>query len=338
MAKKQSATSSSPLSGMRYDRFCGDLDLDDPKRLPLDDQIVALGREFAGKTPKVRKLLRKSLTEDDLVTLMCFGERAAALALRTGESHWLFDGLLTCAMIDTPRIDPRDVSGTPGLICATCYELGIDPRNVLTEVANLAELGMSQLLLAFADRPTNSWKMSAWLHAVVQTPKGLSLIKRYTDPYHPTVPLDLAAVRIANLLRADHYAAAPTIADTPPDGWLSKVDDQASAIAPRRIIAGATIRADLRPGMVEDNSWNGIHAFVVETADEVSANTLLRLARAKQLQADDDPMMSAQVRQLFCLFVARNFIVGYTAFETNDTLQRFSPGLLQILNECVGLL
>jgi hypothetical protein len=69
--------------------------------------------------------------------------------------------------------------------------------------------------------------------------------------------------------------------------------------------------------------------FIVETANAGDAQTLLRLSQVTE--GRDHCMVGVAAGSLFSLVVARSIFEGVEAFETQDALARFEPGLARIL-------
>ncbi len=325
----------SPLGAEdRYDQWRGDLDLYDPVRLPLDDRIRLLCREFASVGEKARSAIRRSLTLNDFYTLLTFAQRSAVFALRTRDPRWLVDGLTAIAIVEIARIDYRDAPGPAGLIYAIFHRIGVAAYPAFEQAAALAEPDIAELLQSFRDRPPNHRTLKACCFEAVDSPGGPGLIQRSGCLYKPTMRLDKLILQIAEVLRNDQYSPSVEIGTTLPDVWLSKIDDRALASALSSVVAGATAHGTLRPEVSPEHLNLGIIAFAVETANEAAAATLLRIARLKQTQNNDFKMLAAQDRRLFCLLIARNWMVGGEDFETAESIMRFQPGLEKLLQDC----
>jgi hypothetical protein len=74
--------------------------------------------------------------------------------------------------------------------------------------------------------------------------------------------------------------------------------------------------------------------FLVEVADESAAKALLELSKKKN--PTDYCMLGLAERNLFCLVVSRSSFAGKYAFETSESLARFSNGIAGILRRHAG--
>src|SRR5512140_1054736 len=59
-----------------------DLELSDPPKCPLDDELSALCHRFARSSPADRSQLRESASMNDFYTLLSFSRRSAVFAMR----------------------------------------------------------------------------------------------------------------------------------------------------------------------------------------------------------------------------------------------------------------
>jgi hypothetical protein len=92
---------------------------------------------------------------------------------------------------------------------------------------------------------------------------------------------------------------------------------------------GAIARGQLRPGTHATYEDQNLWAFVVEAADENSAEWLLQASRESRPR--DFCLASAAAGSLFCLVVARAVREAVVAYETASSLGRFVPGIDTLL-------
>jgi hypothetical protein len=271
---------------------------------------------------------------DDFYSLFTFAHRAAVFAWRGRDLQLLEDGLTAVSMLELARVDWRDALGPPFVIYAIFHQLELDPTTAFENAASLAEAPVSELLLSFGNRPAEHKTLEAAGYARVDTPRGPGLIRRSVSPYNPTVPLDQLILQLCQLLRDNEYSASAEIATDLSDVWLSKVDDRTLAASLRNVVAVATAHATSLPAVCRYYASQGIMAFLVETADLGTAQKLFELACQKERMPNDFVLLPVQSGRLFCLFVARNFVVGGKSIETNETILRFRPSIESVLQAC----
>ncbi len=139
------------------------------------------------------------------------------------------------------------------------------------------------------------------------------------------------AIEIADLLALDKYL--PTIvqiATEIPSVWLKTADSAALDRAMQSIRAGASVSGRLRPEESPNHDQQFFIVFISELTTESGAESLLEIARRKKPL--DYCMMPLAEGRLFCLIVARSFVLGVEAFETQQTLTRFVQPIVAILH------
>jgi len=321
----------SPMPAGRYEFSPDELDLINPRPQALDAAIGELCRRYAQGTAADRARMRNSISMEEFYTLLNFARRASVFALRERKPERLAEGLTAVAMVEQERVDFRDMLWALSLLHHAARRIGADPAKPFRDAARLAEPETSKLILGFLARPEREKDLRAsWGYDEVETEGGPGLIRRDYKPYNPIHDLKRLAVEIARLVAADKYtSASPSVAADLPPVWLEGVDDAALRRALGAVRAGANVAAHLKPGLHPDADSQQFTVFVVETADEAGARTLLDLSKRKR-GAGVATLGLAEGR-LFCLVVARSFTVGVESFETTESLSRFSRGLAELL-------
>jgi hypothetical protein len=320
--------------GETYDRK-RDFDLHAAEKLPLDDRIVAMSREYALLSPDEQSRFRKGLLDADVQTLMDFAVRAAALALRTGNPQWLIDGINAVSLLDYPRVDWREKDWNARILFAVSHQMRIDPIPSFVAAAANAKGGMSEVLLSFENRDPRQRKVSAWPYQLIELSDGIALVEKSTMSYRPTMPFDRMLGQIDQLLRDNRYATHIKVG-TPcafERNWLSRIDDAAVEKAIESVVASATCSATPSPD-ANVNLYHRLRISLLETGSETDAKALASIARKKEVCEEKDALMAAvQFRQLFCLISVTNASLGGSFREDDATIQRFVVGIEQILRE-----
>lgn len=139
-------------------------------------------------------------------------------------------------------------------------------------------------------------------------------------------------MRLACVVSSDRYLAdSVKVASILPHVWLRSIDDQALQTSLQSVVAGASVSGKLRPGESPDGEAQHLVMFLVETEQESAAQCLLELAQAKARVADGVARLGVRHGRLFCLTIARSFIVGHKPVETRQSITRFEPGVAQAL-------
>jgi len=211
------------LPGQHYDRWLGDLDLSNPVKRPLDDELSSLCRRYAASDPSGRSRIRGSAGMDDFYTLISFSQRSAVFAMRDRGTEHIVDGLTAMAMIEQDRIDCRDALGTLSLLHHAARAIRLNTVELFGKAAALAEKKMSELILGFLKRSEDGRDIKkSWGYTVVETKAGPGFLGWGIESYQPTYPLDQIGLALAQIMRLDKYEpTSVTLATDLPALWLS---------------------------------------------------------------------------------------------------------------------
>jgi hypothetical protein len=138
----------SPMPPGKYEFSGEELGLVNPKPNALDSAITELCRRYAQSDAATRERMRRSIDADDLYTLQTFADRAAVFALRERSAARLADGLTAIALIETERVDFRDLYTSVGLLHYTAVRIRADHRKLFGGAAALAEPRTAEIIRA----------------------------------------------------------------------------------------------------------------------------------------------------------------------------------------------
>ena len=326
----------SPMPPGRYEFDGEELGLVNPKPNALDAALTELCRRYARSDAATRARMRRSINADELYTLWDFARRAAVFGLRERSAQKLVDGLTAIALIESERVDFRDLYTAAGLLEHSAVRIGADRQKLFRDAAALAEPRTAEIILAGLDQPAEDADSRPAGHVEVVTEGGVGFVGWfYPKKYEPTYDLKRAAVDVARLVAADgkYRPVTPWVGSDFPEHLLKTGDDAALERALAAVRAAASVGAFLAPGIRPENEFQQLHVYLVETADEPSARALLDIARAKK--PSDSHMLALREGRLFCLLVADAMTHGAEEFETPESLRRFSSGLAEILRRHV---
>jgi hypothetical protein len=320
----------SPMPALQYED--DELGLHRPRQTSLDSELAGLTRKFAKADEHTRAAMRSSISVDEFGTLMAFSRRSAVFALRERSLDQVTDGLTALAMIEAERVDGRDILDALSLLNHAAERLGADANRHLRGAGRLAEPAVVELIDGFIGQWRGKPLRSLSGYEEVEIDGQAGFVRWGCRVYHPTRDLTTAAIEIADLIAKDNYVIdSVEIATEFPSVWLQPKDNDALGQVMKAVRACARVSAHLRPGE-HLNSFMQMQMFVVflvETADESAARTLLRIAQQKK--PADRAMLAVAEKDLFWLVVAGPCAVGAESFETTDKLRRFSDGLTGIL-------
>jgi hypothetical protein len=327
----------SPLPDTEYDFWRGDLSLIRPSANRLDDDIRRVCNQYALSGADQRSKIRHSISMEQFYTLITFAKRSAVFGLREANADFVADGLTAIAMIEQERVDFRDVLMCLALLYHAANNAGGNADKMFRSAAEIAEPEVAGFSVDFTKQtPEYRDLRESWGYDEVQTNDGVGFIGWGFADYNPSIDLKSTIIDISELVASDSYQPSQIeVAAELPDVWLGGQDSPARKHAFSGIRAGATVSASLHPGKHADHDSQQFTVFLVETANESHAQSLYEIAEANKSATH---CKLALVRsQLFCLVVARSFVDGVDAYETNESLRRFSDGLAAILERHRGI-
>jgi len=235
-------------------------------------------------------------------------------------------------MADPNRIDFRDALMTLSLLNHAAHVIGANVDDLFGTAGSLAEPRMPELILGFLKRTEDQRDIrKSWGYTVIETKAGPGFARWGAKSYQPSFRLDKTALALAELFKRDKYQPSSlTLASEFPAIWLSSVDDTVLKCALTAIRGAITISADLCPQHAPDFQHQVLTIFLVETDEEPAAESLFTLSQ--EARPKDCAMLAVQDGRLFCLVIGRCFLAGKPSYETQASLQRFSPGIAAVLN------
>lgn len=320
----------SPMPAGSYDLWRGELNLANPRRVVLDDELADLCRRLEEADADERGAARSAISLDELYTLLAFSRRSAVFALRDRLVEHVRDGLVAIALIEAERVDYRDILVALSLLYHAAIRIGADASQHFKDAAALSEPDVAELINDFAARTAEHRDLrDAWGHVEIATDDGPGLVRWGFRRYEPTCDLVAIALDIAAVLESDAYQPDdPELATELPAVWLTHASDPALAEALDAVRAAATIHGRLRPAASPAYASQQLTIFLVEARDASWAQRLLAISRTP---SDNHALFGIGEGMLFCCTVARSFVQGVEAFETRDSLARFGPGIQSVL-------
>jgi len=335
--KETAGGDSSPLPDTEYKFWRGDLSLIHPTPNDLDGKIREVCRQYALSNADERSKIRHSIRMDQFYTLMNFAKRSAVFDLNEPNANLVADGLTALAMIEQERVDVRDIVMCLGLLHHAANKAGRNADELFRTAAKMAEPKVAGLLVDFTEQtPEYRSLRESWGYDEVQTNDGIGFIGWGFDDYNPSIDLKPTIIDISQLIASDNYQPSQIeVATELPDVWLGGQDSPASKRAFSGIQGGATVSASLHPEKHAEHYSQQFTVFLVETANESDAQTLYEVAAANK--STNHCRLALARSRLFCLVVARSFVDGVDAYETNESLMRFCNGLAAILERHTGI-
>lgn len=328
--KLKGGTGKSPMPAGEYDRWRGETSLINPTKNSLDSELISLCQRFATSDSQSRAAMRTAISLEEFYTLVNFSNRAAVFAMREQNVDWIKNGLRAIAMIEAERTDPRDILLSIPLLYHSSNRIGANANQHFREAAELSEPNVKELLVGFIGRSNEEKDIRAsWGYDEVETSGGVGFIGWGFDEYHPTNDLKKIVIDLGEVIAKDKYQPSLQVASNLPAVWLESRENPALESVLKKVRAGASINADLRPHEHPSHSSQMLMVFLVEMEDSRAAQELLEMSRRKRPK--DYSMLGVSEGKLFCLLIGNSFEQGVASVETPERLQRFVGPVTEVL-------
>jgi hypothetical protein len=315
----------SPFRGKAYQRSRSAQGVFDPAPDPLDTEIRALLERFRNADSKER--ISDSLSMDDFYTMLEFARRAAVLGMRGRDASLVRDGLTAIAMIDQARIDYRDALVALSYLYHAASRIGVDGDAMMLDTAGQGGPGAPLIRQFAAGKAQHKDLKSSWMKDEVQTSHGVALIGWEGERYEPTRDFKPLLLKLAGFFAADKYDPKASVASAFPEVWFG---GRAAAHRLKSLRAAGSVSAYM---WTDGSSHSPYHLvlWVGETKDQREAVAIAELARSVPNRTH--AVLAECSGNIVCVVVARSFVSGTPNIETDETLKRFSPQILDALHE-----
>ena len=322
-------TGPSPLLGKAYDVERGDYDLSRVVQLPLDVDIEGLTKRFQSLDLEEKRSLMQSLSLEDNYTLISFAKRMAVRCLNQSSPELCGLGLMSLAMIDEARVDPRDVSWAAGLLN---YVIGRWPDRALIlfqRASAAATVGM-QKLFETARQST----LEDWGYREIKTDSGVGLVESGWAPYAPTLDLANLAALVGDHVIADRYVATVKVATELPSVWFEPNKREKAEKTLQRALGVASLHGVLRRSVSERPN----QMFVIWIAEMPASSDCAHLVSYVGPTADRNGRFAVAVTtgRLLALLVAGSFKQGTEPYESASTLSSLAERVRVFLCDALG--
>lgn len=308
----------SPMPSLRYDEERGDFNLVSVSPLPIDEKLRTLASDFRQCKPARREKVRRSMSMEELYTLLQFAKRSAVMALNDSSPEPCENGLLALAMIDETRIDQRDAEWTAALLNYAISATTEGHSEILHSAIGISTPGMGKILR----RSRGSADLSEWGYAEVRTDSGLGLIESEWFPYAPSLKLGEIALSVADWLNEGRYVARPKIAVEVPDVWFGK-DFRAAAQSILGSARGAvSVSGTLRRSYSRDFAAQMLVHWLVELPSRDASAQLVKFL-GSGLHISGRFAVGYSVGSLFGLLVAGSAVDGVEPYESLESLTNY---------------
>jgi hypothetical protein len=328
----------SPMKNIKYDFWKGDLDLISPNVTAVDQDISGFLATFAAGSDSTQGDIRSRIKMEEFYQLLTFGRRMAVFSLRSGDMEQLKTGLIAIGVIDSKRVDYRDVLIGLALLYHSAQRNGLNAERLFKDAASLATPDTARLIDGFLSGPPEKRDVRrSWGYEEVGTGAAIGFIGWGLQPYQPTYDLKNIAIDVAKLVAADrYYPGTLQVATNLPAAWFgvqTAAQQECLDAALRSITGAATVHGKLRAEHHLRSDVQSLIVFIVECLDVDHCAVLQSLSNLGSPRCSS---LGASNGRLFFLVVARSFMAGIESYETPQMLDRFREPLTALLNRAHG--
>lgn len=323
----------SPLPAYDYRRWKDEQSLINPVENELDGSIIQLCSEFTIADEAKRNEIRKSLSRDDIYTLIEFAKRATVFAIRKNEAVYLQHGFTAVAMIEKERCDFRDVWWALSFLDYGLKRLNIDRQNIYEKTQPLAAAQTAALIKSFSEQALNNNSLKGpWGCAEVETPYGTGFVSTYGRKYNPQKNLLKMLFEIDDYITNDTYRTGSiTIGTEIAVIWFGADKDKNIEELNKKNNGCASLNSTLKEGLDSNSSYQRLDVWLSEFNDLNTLDILVGISN------NDEPSGFSRLcfaeGDVLCMVIQRAIMQGVNEYETNESLKRFEDDFRKIITE-----
>ena len=322
----------SPLAEITYNLPPDELGLLHFRLTRPDTQLDQFAERFASATPDQRARLRHISTIDDFYTLLHYARRTVVRALRSQDVQVASRGLNALAVIDSERIDGRDLIWQAGLLAYAIRRLDGPVTELFEAAAALADGQTRQTIREVGERKPS--RLLTWGFREVQTADGIGLSEDDGARYQARADLVALAERIAAQIAADGswQLSEPVVGSRLQPVWLRAgryPEPEPELDQARNDITGCVL---IRGGVESTGSVLEAQHLLMFLAQTSTASAAEIIARAAGPGTGTwFAGFGVAAGQLCAVLIARSVIAEVPPVETQQSLERFRPALADTL-------
>jgi len=311
----------SPLGNQKYSDFEGGTTFQNPTEVELDKKIIQITKEYQSSSEEERVKIRKSISKNDIYTILSFCKRVTVFGLR-GQNENITFGLAALSMVEVERCDYRDALVSIAFLNHGIERIKLNADELYEEAINLANPRMKELLSSFKELDPKSKKIETMAgFTEYQFESGIGFIPCGYEKYNPQRDLPSIAFTIGKEIEKDKYQAADiSIAQELPIVWIKgKSEDDVKRVL-NQSLGTVSLQAYIREEFTKDWVSQMFLFYLVEFENENKATEFKKLLGEEG--TDKFARMFGSVENIFYILISRSTTVGVEDYETNESLQR----------------
>ena len=296
---------------------------------PIDGRIEPLVTDFSVLAEAERDSVRHSLTMDDFYTLFAFARRRALAVLRGSEAGQIEPAFVSIAMIDSERVDWRDLLMTNSLVCYAGERIGAPVADLVSRTIQLAEPKTAEALMS--QRTTRIDLAQTCGYREVGTSEGVALFDTEYEHFSPQADLEGIAFESAVALEDNGYEIdGISLGSDLPLTWLDGRDGSAIAKMARSLSGCVAIHGVPRADPAPSSSGQSIRVFLGEAASESDARQIA--AAAENASSSQRTELGVASRRICAVIIQHSWMADTLPMEDAHSLERLRGVFERLLN------
>lgn len=323
--------SQSPLPDFNYSKWSNEQSLINPIENELDLKIIELCIDFNKYDEGKRNEVRKSITQDNIYTLLEFSKRATLFGVRKKEPTYIHSGFVAVSMIEAERCDYRDVLVTLSFLNFGAQKLNLNTSAIFKEAIKLSEENTANLVKEYSENNTEDKSLEVMGgYSAIETSNGISFIETNYEKYNPEKNLVQMLFAVSDYVFGDKYHKGQiTIGEEIASTWLSADNDKKIEKIISKATGCASLSTDLRNEFHPKGDMQMLLIYLAEFKDDKSGQALME--QVNNNTSTTFSRLSFVENNIFCIVIQEATIINAEGFETNKSLKRFETPIRGII-------
>jgi hypothetical protein len=323
----------SPMPDFNYMKWPNERSLINPIENELDSSIMKLCLKFKRYKEGRRNEVRRSISQDEIYTLMTFCKRATIFGIRNNKPSYIEDGFVAISMIESERCDYRDVLVTLGFLNYGIEKLNLNAVEFYGNAIRLSEPNTAELIEVFSNRPAEDRKLETMSgYTPFETDYGIGFIGWRYEEYNPKHNLAKTILEVSDYVTTDKYRTGSiSIGEKIPSIWLGADNDKKIEVQLSKTSGCSSLHTELRDEFHPKSKDQMLLIFLAEFDEKEAFETLMQ-----QINSNIPKTyirLGFREGNIFCLVIARSTRVGVEDFETNQSIKRLESPIRKIIKK-----
>jgi len=328
---KSDISRDSPLNNINYNEYLNEKHLLYPLYNPTDNKIIQIIDQYCKSSDQEE--IRKSLSIDDIYTLITFSKRSSVLALHQKKLELIKSAIHSLAMIELARCDYRDIMLALSIINYSAEILQFKPSTFIENITVDLDDDLNAYFKKYFNEIASKHSMEAISgYQPIQIKDSIGFVNTSYKKYNPKNPLHEFLYDISNVVYEDNYMyESITVAEEIPPIWLSAESNKEFSEYYEDLNGCASLNTGIKSGQNKDNM---LLIYILEFSNTKSPKSMM--TKVHERNTSKFSRMLILNKNILCIILARSIVVGKKDYESIDTLKRFETRIRNILTTNVN--